>query len=177
MATQCVTRDDIKLVVWWPSSGLTRGHYSAWEKREVTNSHQKGLLWTELVALSFRGTQTQDAVRRVLESEVPLESHRLIRAQDDQDDSSRLSASQSALTHTALFSVLNVLFHFKIPGSYEVNKTFINYESYHHPPSFYTNDLGMRNRKNTQQFAAHKRVFNYISTDTNPPKSLSADQA
>lgn len=86
-------------------------------------------------------------------------------------------ASQSALMHTALFSFLNIPFNFKIPWSYEVNKTFINYESYHHPPSFYTNDLGMRNRKNTQQFAAHRRVFNYISTDTNPPKSLSADQA
>lgn len=56
-------------------------------------------------------------------------------------------------------------------------ETFINYESYHHPHHLYTNDSRMRSGKNTKQSAAHKRVFNYISTDTNPLKSLSADQA
>ena len=56
-------------------------------------------------------------------------------------------------------------------------ETSINYESYHHPHHLYTNDSRMRNGKSTKQSAAHERVFNYISTDTNPLKSLSADEA
>lgn len=40
MATQCVTWDYIKLVVWWTSSGLTRGHYSAWEKKEIIDKER-----------------------------------------------------------------------------------------------------------------------------------------
>lgn len=73
--------------------------------------------------------------------------------------------------HTAPFSFLTVLLGFKILWSYDVNWTFINYESYHYPHSFYTNDSRMRNNKNTQQFAACKKVFNYICTDDSHPSS------